>query len=139
MSLDAQQTVRNLVRHHPATVGIFEALGIDYCCGGNNSLAQACEAVRVPLDNVIAQLEEALRIPPIQEDCHWLTCPLTELADHIVGTHHKYTRKQMPVLAALAAKVNMRHGANRPELARLQELVSAVPGRKRRLVSDIQP
>jgi regulator of cell morphogenesis and NO signaling len=78
------------------------------------------------MESVIEQLEQALRLPPIQEDCHWLTCPLTELANHIVETHHEYSRAQLPVLTALAAKVNMRHGATKPELARLQELVGAL-------------
>lgn len=126
MAINTQQTVRDLVRSNPAAVGVLESFGIDYCCGGNKSLSEACRVASLPLDAIVEQLEEALRLPPIQEDCHWLTCPLTELADHIVETHHEYSRKQLPVLTALAAKVNMRHGANKPELARLQELVDAL-------------
>src|SRR5579884_161379 len=126
MAIDTQQTVRDLVRSNPAAVGVLESFGIDYCCGGNKSLSEACQGVSFPLEMIVRQLEEALRLPPIQEDCHWLTCPLTELANHIVETHHEYSRKQLPVLTALAAKVNMRHGANKPELARLQELVIAL-------------
>ena len=126
MVIDTQQTVRDLVRNNPSAVGVLESLGIDYCCGGNKSLSEACRVASLPLETIIKQLEEALRLPPIQEDCHWLTSPLTELADHIVETHHEYSRMQLPVLTALAAKVNLRHGANKPELARLQELVDAL-------------
>jgi regulator of cell morphogenesis and NO signaling len=126
MAIDTNQTVCDLVRGNPSTVGIFESIGIDYCCGGGKSLAEACSASGLSVEQVAAQLEEALNIPPIAEDCHWLTCPLPELTDHIIEKHHAFSRRQLPVLIALAAKVNMRHGANRPELAKLHELVDAL-------------
>ncbi|MBV9264945.1 MAG: DUF542 domain-containing protein, partial [Acidobacteriaceae bacterium] len=126
MPLDAQQTVRDLVRNNPAAVGVLESFGIDYCCGGNKPLFEACESRGLSLQDVITQLEEALRLPPIEEDCRWLTCPLNDLSDHVIATHHEYSRRQLPVLSTLAAKVNMRHGAGRPELAKLQELIEAL-------------
>lgn len=126
MAIDVNQTVRDLVRGNPSTVGFFESIGIDYCCGGGKSLFDACSAAGLPLDGVVRQLEEALNVPPIAEDCHWLTCRLTELIDHIVEKHHAYSRRQLPVLIALAAKINMRHGEGRPELAKVHEMVNAL-------------
>lgn len=126
MAIDVNQTVRNLVRGNPSTVGVLESVGIDYCCGGAKSLADACNTAGLQLNKVVEQLEEALKLPPISEDCQWLTCSLTELIDHIVQKHHGYSRKQIPVLLGLTTKVNARHGANRPELAKLQELVEAL-------------
>jgi regulator of cell morphogenesis and NO signaling len=126
MAIDVNQTVGDLVRGNPSTVGIFESIGIDYCCGGGKSLSAACAAAGLSLDQVVGHLEEALNVPPIAEDCHWLTCPLKDLIDHITEKHHAYSWRQMPVLLALAAKVNMRHGTNRPELAKLHELADAL-------------
>jgi regulator of cell morphogenesis and NO signaling len=126
MTLDATQTVREIVRNNPAAVGVFETAGIDYCCGGGRSLGEACEKANLPLDQFLAKLSESLRVPPIKEDCHWLTCPLSELADHIVEVHHAYVRRELPVLAALAEKVNLRHGHKYPKLGQLRDLVESL-------------
>jgi regulator of cell morphogenesis and NO signaling len=115
-----------LARSNPAAVGVFESFGIDYCCGGNKSLSEACLSAGLSLNEVITQVEDSFRLSPIEEDCRWLTCPLSELADHIVEKHHAYSRKQLPVLVALGTKVRSRHGENRPELARLLEFIQAI-------------
>jgi regulator of cell morphogenesis and NO signaling len=119
-------TVGQIVRNNPAAVGLFETLGIDFCCGGQRSLAEACERVNKPVDQVIADLEASLQLPPIEEDCHWLTCSLTELADHIVSRHHEYVRRELPVLRSLAARVASKHGVARPEVIELGTLLEAV-------------
>jgi iron-sulfur cluster repair protein YtfE (RIC family) len=36
--------VGDIVAAHPRLVGLFERVGIDYCCGGKRTLAQACAA-----------------------------------------------------------------------------------------------
>jgi len=37
MSVITETTVRELVLENPAATRVFEKLGIDYCCGGNQS------------------------------------------------------------------------------------------------------
>lgn len=73
MAFEATQTVRSIVRNNPAAVGIFEGLEIDYCCGGNKTINEACRDRHLSPEAVLAELDEALRLPPIKEDCHWLT------------------------------------------------------------------
>lgn len=126
MTLAASQTVRSLVRNYPAAAGVFETLHIDYCCGGDQPLAEACRQLNLSPQAVLADLEAALRLPPIPEDCHWLTCPLSELAGHIAGTHHTLTRREVPVVAAWAEKVTLRHGHAHPELSQVRELVETL-------------
>ena len=33
-AISAEQTVNEVIRTHPATVGVFNQFGIDSCCGG---------------------------------------------------------------------------------------------------------
>jgi iron-sulfur cluster repair protein YtfE (RIC family) len=40
------RTVRELASSTPGAARVFEKLGIDYCCGGERSLAQACTAAK---------------------------------------------------------------------------------------------
>ena len=59
MSMTAEKTVRELALENAAATRIFEKLGIDYCCGGNKSLDEACRSANLSLDEVIDSLEMA--------------------------------------------------------------------------------
>jgi len=40
--LKVDQTVGEIAVQCPASISIFEKLGIDYCCGADQSLAESC-------------------------------------------------------------------------------------------------
>jgi len=126
MDLDTTETVGEIARRHPAAVAVFEALGIDYCCGGNKSLEDACQKKNVSLNLVLSDLSSALVARPTQADGHWMTSPLAELSAHIVTQHHDYAKRELPRLTALAAKVQSRHGQAHQELDKIRELVEAM-------------
>ena len=50
MSTTAEKTVRELALENPAATRVFEKLGIDYCCGGDRSLEEACRIANLNLD-----------------------------------------------------------------------------------------
>lgn len=126
MPLNATQTVREVVQQHPAAVPVFEALGIDYCCGGGKTLKDACAGKDVPVDRLLSDLANALVTRPTPEDRRWMTSSLTELAQYIVDQHHAYAKRELPRLAALSAKVHQRHGHMYPELNQLRELLETM-------------
>jgi regulator of cell morphogenesis and NO signaling len=126
MTLDSTQTVREIVRQYPAAVPVFEALGIDYCCGGGKSLEDACERQKVPLSKALKDLGDALVVRPGNDEQHWMTSSLSELSAHIVAQHHARAKRELPRLVALAQKVHLRHGHVHPELHQLCELVEAL-------------
>ena len=55
----ATKTVHDLALEIPGATRVFENLGIDYCCGGKRSLADACAAVGITLDDMENSLEMA--------------------------------------------------------------------------------
>jgi regulator of cell morphogenesis and NO signaling len=117
MSITAEKTVRELALESPAATRVFEKLGLDYCCGGNKSLEEACRAANLSMAEVIDSLEMASHSArSVQADRTWQTEPLAELISHIKNTHHKYTREEMARLAPLFDKVYSVHGQNHPEL-----------------------
>ena len=59
MSITAEKTVRELAVENPAATRVFEKLGIDYCCGGDKSLEEACRVANLPVDEVLDSLEMA--------------------------------------------------------------------------------
>ena len=65
MKPDLNQTVREIAIEHPGTVRVFEALGIDYCCGGKRGLQDACERAGVPVERALDLLAAVKENPPL--------------------------------------------------------------------------
>src|SRR5690349_4093869 len=117
MNATAEKTVRELALESSTAPRVFEQFGLDYCCGGNRPLSDACRAANVSMDDVLDALESAaLSAQKIDSNRTWTTEPLSELITHINATHHKYTRSEIARLSPLMDKVAAKHGANHPEL-----------------------
>jgi regulator of cell morphogenesis and NO signaling len=117
MSVTSEKTLRELVLENPAATHVLEKLGIDYCCGGNQSLEQACRAANLPIDHVLDSLEAAeLATKAEGKDRDWQQEALADLVAHITSTHHKYTRAEIARVSPLLEKVCSVHGQNHPEL-----------------------
>jgi regulator of cell morphogenesis and NO signaling len=121
MSVTTEKTVRELALEKPGAARVFERLGIDYCCGGKQTLEQACRAASLPVNEVLEALEVAHRSEPASaKDSHWQAEPLSDLISHIKNTHHKYTREEISRLGPLFDKVCSVHGERHPELLELR-------------------
>jgi len=122
MTLTASKTVRDYAIETPQTIPVFEKLGIDYCCGGNRPLDEACSAAKVNLEQVLQALEKALAEPVRPNDREVQSGSLAELISHIVRTHHVFVRTQVSEINALIDKVLTKHGANHPELETIRNV-----------------
>lgn len=121
MSVTTEKTVRELALENPAATRIFEKLGLDYCCGGNQSLEQACRVANLPVEQVLDSLEMAQQIMrAANKDHDWQRESLADLSSHIIETHHKYTREEIARLGPLFDKVCSVHGNNHPELLHIR-------------------
>lgn len=121
MSVSTAKTVREVAVEFPEATRIFERFGIDYCCGGNQSLEEACAASNLSVDQVLDSLELAEQTARAkQTDRNWQTEPLADLVAHITSTHHKYTREEIARLRPLFDKVYSVHGKNHPELQQVR-------------------
>jgi regulator of cell morphogenesis and NO signaling len=115
------KTVREVATENPAATRVFEKLGIDYCCGGNQSLEQACERVNLSVEQVLDSLAMAEQTAGAAQSARdWNNEPLSELIAHITNTHHKFTREEVVRLSALLDKVCKVHGKNHPEVMQIR-------------------
>ena len=106
---------------------VFERFGIDYCCGGNELLGQACGKAGIPIEQVLDALEMEEETTRAAKQTHdWQREPLSELVTHIKNTHHKYTREETARLTALLQKVCSVHGKNHPELFEIQPIFAGL-------------
>jgi regulator of cell morphogenesis and NO signaling len=117
MSAITEKTVRELAVEIPGAARVFERLQIDYCCGGNRMLDEACEEAGTTIDRVLEALEAA-EVPANERS--WNEATLAELIDHIQSTHHVYTRDAIARIPGLLEKVAAKHGGNHPELRSIQ-------------------
>jgi regulator of cell morphogenesis and NO signaling len=115
MTITEQTTVGEVARAVPASVRVFQQFGIDFCCGGGKTLAEACTEKGVALDGVLARVENAQTPGESAQTRDWSSRTLAELIDYIVKTHHGYLYSEMPRLGAMLAKVVHIHGDKHPE------------------------
>jgi regulator of cell morphogenesis and NO signaling len=118
------QTVSAIVLTQSGAAQIFERFHIDYCCGGQKTLAEACAAAGVEAGEIERLLAAAKQ--PDAEFKDYAALSLTELLGHIEATHHVFTRREIERLTPLMEKVCAKHGAAHPELNRLRELFRAL-------------
>jgi regulator of cell morphogenesis and NO signaling len=122
MTLTITKAVRDYAIETPQTIPVFEKLGIDFCCGGNRPLDEACAAANLNLDAVLKALEAAVAEPARPSDRQLQAGSLAELISHIKTTHHVYVRAQVPEISMLIEKVYGKHGANHPELGTIRNV-----------------
>jgi len=124
MNLEPNTTVRDIALAIPGATRTFEKVGIDYCCGGQQSLSEACAKAGIPIEEVT----NSLTIERPAPERNFLTMTLAELIEHIVEAHHVFTKNEIGRLRTLINKVRSVHGENHPELIRLLSLFETLAG-----------
>lgn len=123
-TLAPETTIGALVAARPQLARFFDRLGIDYCCGGKQTLAAACQRRGLDVQTTLALLDSAaaaLTAGPAEVDAAALG--LGQLADHIETTHHAYLKAELPRLVEMADRVAAKHGWRD---SRLPEVAAAV-------------
>lgn len=115
----AQSTLRSIALDAPATIRVFENFQLDYCCGGNRPLAEACAQKGLDVETVVASLAEAANgnAPAVKD---FSQAAPAVLIRHIVQTHHGYIRNELPRLLAMAERVASKHGPTHPEAGQIE-------------------
>ena len=62
-TIDTAATVNEILAQHPAAVSAFNTFGIDACCGGDASLAEAARRDGADLGALIAALDRLIDQP----------------------------------------------------------------------------
>ncbi len=127
--IDPGASLGLLVAQQPARAELFERLRLDYCCGGSQTLDQAC--ARRGLDaETVGQMLEALEDSSLDrqhvERNDWRRVSIDELCEHIVAAHHDKLRAELPRIEGLLATVVRVHGVGHPELHDLQRLFGTI-------------
>jgi regulator of cell morphogenesis and NO signaling len=120
-ALDRTATLAQFVTQNPATARVFQKRGMDYCCHGDVSVAEACRRASFDAEVVFAELEEVIRSTPAGSgaDGDPRALPMAALIARIVDRHHGYARSALANIEPIAAKVARVHGPKDPGLLEL--------------------
>ena len=124
---DPALSIGAIAASRPASIAVFERLGLDYCCHGDRSLADACIDRAVDPKDVLREIDAAERGATEEAvERRWTEVSMTELADHIEYTHHECARQMLARLAETVPRVVRVHGDAHPELREVAEIVAAM-------------
>lgn len=115
--------VADIVRKDYRTADVFRKYEIEYCCGGNKPLKEACELKGLNIREVVSELEVASREVNIYNSIDYNDWHIDFLTDYIVNVHHQYLRKSMPVLQAYTERFTEKHKHKFPHADEMQNLV----------------
>lgn len=124
-SADEYLSIGQIVTKDPRKAEIFRKFDIDFCCGGKQSLEEACR--EKGLDPAIVQ-QELEHSDPVSagRQMRFDQWEADFLADYIVNVHHSYLRENIPMILELSAKIGNVHGENHPELVEIARLFAEV-------------
>ena len=129
-ALDPDMSLGAIVNAYPTLARQLERLDLDYCCGGERSLADACRANE--LDPRAVVMELVAHVGDDDAPAPWSSMQVGELVEHLVSTHHRYLWDELPRLQALVDKVLGVHGDRHPELVDIARCFSLIR-------ADIEP
>jgi regulator of cell morphogenesis and NO signaling len=116
MNIDVTTTLAEAVDAFPQLAREFERRGLDYCCGGQRSIGDACTSIGLVPAMVVAELSGVGASSVVAE---WTTMTADALVDHIEVTHHRYLWDELPRVTALVDKIVSVHGERHPELTEI--------------------
>ncbi len=105
----------------PGATAVFRRLKLDFCCGGNVPLADACAEKKLDAEAVSAELLALERVDVAAE----FDTPAA-LIDHILKRYHEVHRQQLPELIRMARRVEAVHRDNPDVPAGLGDLLEAM-------------
>lgn len=112
-------TIGELVAKDWRKAQVFKKYGIDYCCGGKRTVAEACEKKGVEVSLIENELQQ-IENKALDYASNFDRWGLDFLIDYILNNHHKYVAEALPFLDELATKVSRVHGDNHPELIEIE-------------------
>lgn len=124
-SADHIKTVGDLVAEDYRVATVFATHGIDFCCGGQISLAEICQDKGLDFVSVSNEIE-AIKKSPIERGHNYAAWDLSFLADYIINTHHRYLNENTDQIVAYTRKIADVHGAHHPELSEIATIFSSI-------------
>ena len=118
-------SVGEIVADDFRTSAVFKKAGIDFCCGGKQTLSEACREKEISEEELVNEISKIKEVPG-NEFMNFKNWDPVFLSDYIVNTHHKFVLKNLPDLVFYTQKISNVHGENHPELKKAAYLFEQI-------------
>ena len=120
-----QTKIGDIVTQDFRAAEVFKKAGIDFCCGGSQSLEDACRDKKLDVAEIESELSKLENSEP-GSSYKFNEWKLDFLCDYIVNTHHQTVMNLLPELTFYTQKIAEVHGDNHPELSEIANLFAQV-------------
>jgi regulator of cell morphogenesis and NO signaling len=124
MNIQENQIIGELVAQDYRAATVFKKYGIDFCCQGNRTINDACEAKQIDEKLVVSDLN-ALIHSQSEIVTDYKSWPIDLLADYIEKKHHRYVQEKTLEIQPYLDKICKVHGEHHPELFEIKDEFNA--------------
>jgi regulator of cell morphogenesis and NO signaling len=119
--INAKQTVGEIANRQPSTIEVFEQLGIQYCCRGDETVETTCAYLGLPLNGVLSELNRAASATSATK-APWADTILDSLVGNLLRTRKVLVQQDLPRIQQLAHTVSSCHLREHPNAIHLAYL-----------------
>ena len=106
-------TLGEMATKIPGATAVFRRYDLDFCCAGNQKIADALVHKGLSQKDVFGELEELVRHSDgVTTEEPGIGTDDAELIDYIIARFHEVHRQQFPELIRLSTRVEQVHAAN---------------------------
>ena len=116
-----QLTIGEYVASDFRIASVFSKHNIDFCCKGNRTLDEACQAKGLDKNQIENEINTILNSKN-ENGIDFKSWPLDLLIDYIEKTHHRYIEEKTPIILQFLDKLCKVHGDRHPELLEINIL-----------------
>lgn len=127
MNIQENNIIGELVANDYRTASVFKKYGVDFCCQGNRTIADACMAKKVDPKSVITDLNQ-INQEQVSASTDYKSWPIDLLTDYIEKKHHRYVENKTQEIKPYLDKICSVHGEHHPELFEIRDQFIASAG-----------
>lgn len=127
MNIHENNIIGELVANDYRTASVFKKYGIDFCCQGNRTIADACTAKKIDSKSVIMDLNH-INQEQVGASTDYKSWPIDLLTDYIEKKHHRYVEDKTQEIKPYLDKICSVHGKHHPELFEIRDQFNASAG-----------
>lgn len=124
----SERTIRDIVTSHPVAIQLFREHGIDFCCSGDQQLAEAVGELEISQKELYMALDAMKEKERPADQPDYAGMRAGELLDHILSTHHPWLWEKLPRIHALLTESLRADGSKSPELYDIYKLYADLSG-----------
>jgi regulator of cell morphogenesis and NO signaling len=117
-----ESTISELVRSDYRTAEVFKKWGINFCCGGNLSLAETCSVKGLDQNSIEQELQQATREIRIPSSVNYNQWSIEFLIDYVLNVHHGFLITAIPQLQEALTSFVPGHKKKYPHMEMVQEV-----------------